>query len=67
MTSSGGENPRAAGARPLVQPRQALLMEPLSPSGDDQPVRTQAGGNLIVVPPFGRKQDHPGSEYVIIR
>jgi mRNA-degrading endonuclease RelE of RelBE toxin-antitoxin system len=32
-------------------------MEPLSPSGDDQPVRIQASGNLIVVPPFGRKQD----------
>src|SRR3989304_1369336 len=67
MTSSGGENPRAAGALLLVKPRQALLMEPLSPSGDDQPVRIQAGGNPIVVQSFGRTKDHPGSEDVIIR
>src|SRR3972149_122346 len=26
-----------------------------------------AGGNRIVVQSFGHKQDHPGSEYVIIR
>src|SRR3990170_581103 len=30
-TSSGGENPRAAGAGELVKPRQALLKDPLAP------------------------------------
>ena len=66
-TISGGKVPRAAGARLLVKPRQALFEEPLSPSGDDLPALIQAGANLVVVPPFGRNQDHPGSEYVIIR
>src|SRR3972149_9714269 len=60
MTSSGGENPRAGGALLLVKPRQALLMEPLSPSGEDQPARIQAGWKLNGAPSFGPKQGHPG-------
>jgi hypothetical protein len=66
-TSSGGENPRAAGARLLVKPRKALLEEPLSPLPHDLPSNIQAGGDLIGGQPLGRQKDHLGPDNMIIR
>src|SRR3989337_3461497 len=52
-TSSGGKNPRAAGAGVLVKPRQALLEEPLSPLPDDLPSHIPAKRDLIGGQPLG--------------
>src|SRR6266540_3502450 len=66
-TTSGGKDRRASRPGPLLQPRKAVLEEPLAPLGHHLPAGVQAGGDLVVVQAPGRQQDDLGPEHVPIR
>jgi hypothetical protein len=60
-TNSGGKNPGSARARPLVEPAQALLEEPLTPHAYDFAPVIEPLRNLVVGKTFSSKQNHLGT------
>jgi hypothetical protein len=62
-TSSGGKNPGSARARPLLEPAQALLEEPLTPHAYDFAPSIEPLRNFVVGKAFGSKQNHLGTHH----
>ena len=57
----------ALGSGSLLEPDQALLVEPLAPLGDDLAGSAQPGGDLVVGHPLGGQQHDLGSCHVAVR
>jgi hypothetical protein len=66
-TTSGGKGPGATRAVGVLQPRQPLFKESLSPPADNLPSSIQAFGNLIIAETFGGEQNHFRSKHLKIR
>src|SRR6266851_3331141 len=61
-TTSGGKKPGAARAGALLQAVQAFMEEAFAPDTDHVATDRERGGDHVVGPPLGGKQDHLGSE-----
>jgi len=57
MTTSGGKNPGAPRAVSLIEPRQALLKEPLAPETHDLASSVQTFGDFLVAVAFISQED----------
>jgi hypothetical protein len=66
-TTSGGKDRGPPGSWSLLEPEQALLVEPLAPLGDDLAGSAQPGGDLVVGHPLGGQQHDLGSCHVAVR
>jgi hypothetical protein len=60
-TNSGGKNPGSARARPLVEPAQALLEEPLTPHAYYLAPSIEPLRNFVVGEIFSSQQNHLGA------
>ena len=60
-TSSGGENPRSAGAFGVFQTGQSFFEEPFSPAADDFASRAEPVGDLVVREALLGEEDHLGA------
>jgi len=67
MTTSGGENPGASGAVSIVEPRQALLEETLSPETRHFAARIQTFSDFFVATSFMSQEDDLCTLYQKIR
>src|SRR6266851_3738121 len=61
-TTSGGKNPGAARAGALLQAVQAFVEEAFAPETDHVASDRERGGDRVVGPALGGKQDHLGPE-----
>src|SRR2546422_9428717 len=61
-TTSGGKKPGAARAGALLQAVQAFMEEAFAPETDHVASDRERGGDRVVGPPLGGKQDHLGPE-----
>jgi hypothetical protein len=66
-TSSGGKNPGTTRAGALVQSRQSLFEEALSPHTDDFATSVKARGNLIIGEAISSQKYHSGAHDLEIR
>src|SRR5712691_5670871 len=61
-TTSGGKNPGASRAWSLLQAAQPFVEEAFAPETDHVASDRERGGDRVVGPPLGGKQDHLGPE-----
>src|SRR5712691_3042434 len=61
-TTSGGKKPGAARAGALLQAVQPFMEEAFAPETDDVASDRERGGDRVVGPPLGGKQDHLGPQ-----
>jgi hypothetical protein len=63
----GGKSRRSAAPGPILEAREALLEEPLTPLGDDLAAAAQTLRDLVVAQPVGRQEHHLRSHDLPIR